>query len=187
MYEQGDAPTFSIESWTSVKNSLGLDFPTVPYLIDGESNVTDPYAIMVYITHAYVPELLGKTPEETGQMDMIYSQLKEIKSAITGPCYTQTDKGALAAQALVKIEPILQFMGKKDYLFGTELKYLDFYLLEMFDFIQWLTDDKFFTEQKTVARYVKRVKGLRQMKRYIKSDRYLEKPFNNKVAKLNNM
>ena len=40
---------------------------------------------------------------------------------------------------------------------------------------------------KNVARYVKRMKGLRQMKRYIKSERYLEKPFNNKVAKINNM
>lgn len=73
MYEQGDAPNFSIESWSSVKNTLGLDFPTVPYLIDETANVTDPYAIMVYIAHAYAPELLGKTPEESGQIDMIYS------------------------------------------------------------------------------------------------------------------
>ena len=34
MYEQGDAPNFSIECWTSVKNNLGLDFPNMPYLID---------------------------------------------------------------------------------------------------------------------------------------------------------
>lgn len=35
MYEQGDAPAYSIESWTSVKNSLGLAFPNMPYMIDG--------------------------------------------------------------------------------------------------------------------------------------------------------
>ena len=186
-YEQGDGPNFSVEEWTSVKNTLGLDFPTVPYVIDGEAKVTDPYAIMVYLSHAYAPELLGKTPAETGEMDMFYSQLKEIKQHITGPCYTQTDKNALGQQAVAKIAPIIQYLGKKDYLFGNELRYLDFYLLELFDFIQWLTENKFFTEQKAVARYVKRVKGLRQMKRYIKSERYMEKPFNNKVAKINNL
>lgn len=87
---------------------------------------------------------------------------------------------------MIKIGPILEFLGKKDYLFGSELRYLDFYTLEIFDFIQWLTENTFFTD-KSVARYVKRMKGLRQMKRYIKSDRFLEKPYNNKVAKINNM
>ena len=72
-------------------------------------------------------------------------------------------------------------------MFGDEIRYIDFFTLELFEFVQWLTDNLFFTENKSVARYVKRVKGLRQMKRYIKSDRYMDKPFNNKVAKLNNL
>ena len=72
-------------------------------------------------------------------------------------------------------------------MFGDEIRYIDFFTLELFEFVQWLTDNVFFTENKNVARYVKRVKGLRQMKRYIKSDRYMDKPFNNKVAKLNNL
>lgn len=72
-------------------------------------------------------------------------------------------------------------------MFGDEIRYIDFFTLELFEFVQWLTDNVFFTENKSVARYVKRVKGLRQMKRYIKSDRYMDKPFNNKVAKLNNL
>ena len=59
--------------------------------------------------------------------------------------------------------------------------------MEQCDFVQWLTENEFFTENKKVAMYVKRMKGLRQIKRYIKSERYLEKPFNNKVAKINNM
>ena len=36
LYEQGDAPNYSVDCWTSVKNTIGLDFPNVPYLIDGE-------------------------------------------------------------------------------------------------------------------------------------------------------
>ena len=87
MYEQGDAPNFSVECWTSVKNTLGLDFPSIPYLIDQEVKLTDVYAIMIYVATAYAPELLGQNPDEKGEIDMMYSQLKDVKSAITGPCY----------------------------------------------------------------------------------------------------
>lgn len=83
--------------------------------------------------------------------------------------------------------PIVSYLGKKDFLIGDYLTFLDFYMLESCDFVQWLTNDEFYTENKQVARYVKRMKALKIIKRYIKSDRFLEKPFNNKVAKINNM
>ena len=51
MYEQGDGPNFSVECWTSVKNTLGLDFPSIPYLIDYEAKLTDPYTIMIYLIY----------------------------------------------------------------------------------------------------------------------------------------
>ena len=187
MYEQGDAPNYSVECWSSVKNTLGLDFPSIPYLIDQETKLTDPYAIMVYLATSFAPELLGNSPQQKAEIDMMYSQLKDVKSAITGPCYVGQDRTVLSNTAKQKMAPIVAYLGKKDYLFGNELTFLDFYLLEQCDFVQWLTEDSFFTENKNVARYVKRMKGLRQVKRYIKSDRYLEKPFNNKVAKINNM
>ncbi len=31
-YEQGEGPEFSNDSWISVKHTLGLDFPNLPYL-----------------------------------------------------------------------------------------------------------------------------------------------------------
>jgi len=49
--------------------------------------LTDVYAIMLYLATAYAPELLGVDPDEKGEIDMMYSQLKDVKSAITGPCY----------------------------------------------------------------------------------------------------
>jgi len=36
VFEQGDGPSFAVTSWTSVKNDLNLDFPALPFLIDGE-------------------------------------------------------------------------------------------------------------------------------------------------------
>ena len=137
MYEQGDAPNFSVECWTSVRNTLGLDFPTIPYLIDNgtDSKLTDPYAIMIYLAAQYAPELLGQTPEEKAELDMVYSQLKDVKSAITGPCYVGQERAVLANTAKTKMAPIVEYMGKKDYLIGSSLTFLDFYLLELCDFV----------------------------------------------------
>jgi len=70
-----------------VKNTLGLDFPNIPYMIDGETKLTDTSAIMIYLAAKYAPELLGEDNEQKGKIDMLYSQLKDVKSAITGPCY----------------------------------------------------------------------------------------------------
>jgi len=64
MYEQGDAPDYSIASWTEVKNNLGLDFPNMPYLIDQDVKLTDTVTIMIYLATAYDKELLGTTVEE---------------------------------------------------------------------------------------------------------------------------
>ena len=36
MYSCGPAPTYDRSSWTNVKNTLGLDFPNLPYYIDGK-------------------------------------------------------------------------------------------------------------------------------------------------------
>ena len=83
--------------------------------------------------------------------------------------------------------PIVSYLDKKTYLCGENLTFIDFYMLEQCDFVQWLTNNEFYTENKNVARYVKRMKGIRQIKKYMKSERYLDKPFNNKVAKINNM
>ena len=62
-YEQGDGPGFDRSSWTSVKESLGLPFPNLPYLIDGQVKMTETNAIMRYLATKHGPELLGKTPE----------------------------------------------------------------------------------------------------------------------------
>ena len=47
---------------------------------------------MMYLAASYAPELLGQTPEEKAELDMVYSQLKDVKSAITGPCYVGQDR-----------------------------------------------------------------------------------------------
>ena len=55
-----------MEAWTSVKSTIGLDFPNIPYLIDGDTKLTNPYAILKYLAYQYAPELAGETDEGKG-------------------------------------------------------------------------------------------------------------------------
>jgi len=68
-----------------------------------------------------------------------------------------------------------------------EMCLLDFQLIEMCELVNWLSDDGFFQINKAIARYVKRIKSIRQIKRYLKSDRFFSEPYNNKIAKINNI
>ena len=86
-YEQGDAPDYDRSAWLSVKETLGLTFPNLPYFIDGETKLTETNAIMKYIAAKHGPELLGETPAEMARVEMVTGVVGELKSKVTVPCY----------------------------------------------------------------------------------------------------
>ncbi|MED6272480.1 Glutathione S-transferase Mu 1, partial [Characodon lateralis] len=52
-YVVGDAPGFDKSCWFNEKFKLGLDFPNLPYLIDGDKKVTQSMAILRYIARKH--------------------------------------------------------------------------------------------------------------------------------------
>ena len=49
--------------------NLGLDFPNIPYLLDGDFKLTESIAIAKYIPHrSGHTDLLGKTAEDQGKV-----------------------------------------------------------------------------------------------------------------------
>ena len=96
-YEQGDAPDFNSSCWFDVKPTLGLAFPNLPYLIDGDHSMTETMAIHKYLADKYKPELLGTTPQERGLVNMLAGVVSDLKNAVTGPCYGSGDKNEINA------------------------------------------------------------------------------------------
>ena len=141
LFEQGDAPSFSIESWTSVKDTLGLDFPNVPYLIDGDVKLTDPLAIMIYLCNAYAPELLGSTPDQKAEIDMLHEQLRDIRKALISQCYVGVPREALKNNAFAKSAKIVSYTQGRKFVTGDSLTYLDFIFLELYEFIDFASEN----------------------------------------------
>lgn len=71
VYIRGPEPDFSKKNWLDEKHNLGLDFPNLPYLIDGDFKLTESKSIMKYIAKKYEPSLLGRDAEEIARADMV--------------------------------------------------------------------------------------------------------------------
>ena len=65
-----------------------MEYPNLPYLIDGETKITETAAIMQYIAKKWKPELLGRTAAEVGRINMLWAHVLNLKMKSTGPCYS---------------------------------------------------------------------------------------------------
>ncbi len=188
IYEQGDAPEFSRACWTDKKNSLGLAFPNLPYFIDGpDIRLTETQAIMKYICYKWGEHLLGKDSAQVGEVEMVAGIISDLKGATTMPCYTSEDKNAIAKICIDKTQPVAAYLGKKSFLMGDNVTYVDFILFELCDFMMWITDGQIFSKYPNLREYFNRVKELPRLREFYLNDaKCIKRPFNNKVAKLNN-
>ena len=181
-YVLGDAPTFNSEPWTSVKFTLGLDFPNLPYFVDGEVKLTESLAIMRYIMNKWAPELAGKTTEDKAIADMLVGVIGDLKSQTSSHCYGSGDKEAAVKNAEAKLEPIVKFLGAKHFIVGDYATFVDFFFFELLELLDFISEGSLNKQYPTLAAYHSRVEEL--LKDSLPLERTLT--FNNKVAKINN-
>ena len=95
-----------------------MTFPNLPYFIDGDFKLTETNAIMKYIAAKHGPELLGATPTQLAQVEMVAGIISDLKGAVTMPCYTSGDRAATTTKLLQQVLPIVAFLGDKNFLVG---------------------------------------------------------------------
>ena len=50
------------------KNSLGFDYPNLPYVIDGDFKLTESGAVTMYIADRWAPALMGSNAQERSRV-----------------------------------------------------------------------------------------------------------------------
>ena len=118
---------------------MGLQFPNLPYFIDGNMKVTEAMPIMKYICYKYGSELLGKTPALSAQVEMVAGQISDLKGAVTMPCYTTGDRSTISMTLLDKVKPLVAYLGDKQFLVGDDVTYVDFIFFELINFMSWIS------------------------------------------------
>ena len=187
IYEQGDAPDFSRQQWFDAKDKLGLPFHDLPYMIDGETKVTETLAIMRYIANKYGSHILGKDAAQIGQVEMVAASLSELKGAVTIPCYTTGDRTGITTDLLKKVVPIVNFLDHKQFLCGDNVTYPDFIFFELIEFMEFLSQNQLSDRYPVLDDYMDRIKSLPNLSEFLADeDKCIKRPFNNKIAKINN-
>ncbi len=109
------------------------------------------------------------------------------EGGVTMPGYTSGDRDAITMSLLEKVKPLVAYLGDKKFLVGDNVTYIDFVFFEMIDFMTFISQGDLFTRYPKLAEYHSRVKDLPKLKAFYGNDKKcIKRPFNNKIAKLNN-
>lgn len=187
LYDCGDAPDFDRSCWFDVKQTLGLEYPNLPYLIDGEAKISETVAIMQYIARKYQPALLGADAAELGRISMLLDKVNTLKAKATYPCYGSGDTEAIIEECRPILAKIVECMGESEWIAGANLTWLDFYFAELIDLLNGISDGLFNAEFPTMQTYWDRFISLPKLAEAWADDtKCMKQPFNNKMAKLLN-
>ena len=185
-YVQGDGPGFDRSCWMDVKFSLGLDFPNLPYYIEGDFKITESWAIYRYVANKV--GLVLTDPKEQALADMAQGVVHDFRSKFLGVCYRPGEGGFEAARISFlenlnkPLEAFSAFLNGKKWLAGGNLSYVDFAFAEILDHCRMMNPNCY-DKYPIIKDYLDRFFKLEKIHAYRSSNRFQEYPVNNKIAK----
>ncbi|KAK5923554.1 hypothetical protein CgunFtcFv8_000513 [Champsocephalus gunnari] len=184
-YVCGEAPDFDKSCWTDEKPKLGMDFPNLPYLEDGDRKIVQSNAIMRYIARKH--NLCGETEDEKVRVDIMENQAMDFRNGFVRLCYADFDnmKPGFLKMLPDTLKNISGFLGDRKWFAGDKITFVDFIMYELLDqhrMFQPTCLDDF----KNLKDLLDRFEALEKIAAYMKSDRFMKTPVNNKMAKWGN-
>merc|ERR1711915_469429 len=167
LYECGPAPTYDKSCWFDVKFSLGLDFPNLPYYIDGDVKLTQSTAILRHIGNKH--NLCGTTEKEIDRINVVENQISDFKNGFVRLCYNpefENLKGKYLENLPGAIKLFSQFLGDNKWLAGENISFADFMLYEMLD-QHLLLEPACLKDTPNLEEYHKRFQEIPEIKKYM--------------------
>ena len=169
----------------SVKYTLGLVLPNLPYLIHGDVRITESQAMLRYIANTFGPaDISGKDNVDKATVDMFQSAIADIKLAISTIGYLSGDQAAVEQLGYKSMEPFSKYLEERKFLAGDYVTFVDFFLFEQLEHFNVASDGGIFRRYPSLDSFHKNIISLPNFGVYYKSDRFVIRPFNNKSAKL---
>ncbi|XP_051913368.1 glutathione S-transferase Mu 3-like [Hippocampus zosterae] len=181
----GEAPNYDKSCWFDVKPNLGMDFPNLPYLEDGDRKIVQSNAIMRYIARKY--NLCGENEDEIVRVDILENQAMDFRNGFVRLCYTDFDK--MKPEYLEQLPDLLRqfskFLGDRKWFAGDKITFVDFIMYELLDQHR-MFHPTCMDEFKNLRDLLHRFEALDKIAAYMKSNRFIKTPVNNKMAKWGN-
>ncbi|CAL4087393.1 unnamed protein product [Meganyctiphanes norvegica] len=184
-YAVGPPPDHDKSDWLNVKFTLGLDFPNLPYFIDGDIKITQSNAIIRHIGR--INNMDGKTEAEKVRVDIMENTLMDFRNGWVRLCYGDFDGGK--ADYIKKLPDTMKqfnkFIGKNKWLAGNTLTFPDFILFELLDHHQHLVPD-LLKDHSNLSNFMDNFRQLEKIKAFMASPNYKKRPLHGKIAKYEN-
>ncbi|KAI6049765.1 GSTM1 [Marmota monax] len=181
-YTMGDAPDYDRSQWLSEKFKLSLDFPNLPYLIDGVQKITQSNAILRYIARKH--NLCGETEEEKTRVDILENQALDTRMQLAMVCYSpdfEKRKPEYLETLPEKMKLYSQFLGKHPWFAGDKITFVDFIAYDVLD-LHRLFEPKCLDAFPNLKDFMSRFEGLKKISAYMKSSHFLPTPMYSKMA-----
>lgn len=176
--------------WTNVKATPEIQknfaFPNLPWMKDGDVCISQSTAILKYIARKFdIGQKLTDT--EAWRVDQGADQIVDVRGGFVGLCYgfrTPFDKREEYCNNTLKpqLKQLDAYMEGCKFVAGETLTYVDFMFWEILDHM-YRFDDSMFAEFKNLLAFKANFEALPNVAAYIKSDRFMAGPCNNKMAK----
>jgi len=170
------------EQWLNEKFALGLDFPNLPYYIDGDLKITQSNAIIHYLGIKY--KLNGKTPKEEATVAMLQGEIYDLRMSMARTVYNPDYanlRPAFMETLKTKLKEWDAYLAGKKFVLGNEVTVADFNLCDFLDnltvFEPGLVDS--FGNLKNQKQSVE---ALPPIAKFLKSKAYLDWPINAPMA-----
>ncbi|TNN13473.1 Glutathione S-transferase class-mu 26 kDa isozyme isoform 1 [Schistosoma japonicum] len=127
------------DKWRNKKFELGLEFPNLPYYIDGDVKLTQSMAIIRYIADKH--NMLGGCPKERAEISMLEGAVLDIRYGVSRIAYSK-DFETLKVDFLSKLPEMLKMfedrLCHKTYLNGDHVTHPDFMLYDALDVVLYM-------------------------------------------------
>jgi len=181
-YAVGPPPEYSRDKWFSVKFTLGLDFPNLPYYMDGKVKLTETNAIFRYLARKY--DLYGDDDVTRAHVDLVLETTMDLRNGFVRLCYGpgfEDNKPGYLETAKKKLETFEKFLGDKKFFAGEKLTVCDFHIYEMLDQHQVFSASLLDGCPK-LQQFCQRFREIPAIKAYLASDKFTVHPINNTMA-----
>ncbi|XP_069489083.1 glutathione S-transferase Mu 4-like isoform X3 [Ambystoma mexicanum] len=183
MYTCGPAPDYDKSGWLKEKETLGLDFPNLPYFIDGPLKLTQSSAILRHIARKH--NLCGDSEEERTRVDLLEGQVMDFRRELTTIAYKpdfETLKGPLLEKLPDKLKLFSEFLGERKWFAGEKITFADFLMYDILDQHRML-EPTCLESFSNLQAFLQQFEALEKIDAYMKSSRFMKTPINNRMAK----
>jgi len=183
LFRVGPAPEYSRACWMDIKESSGLDFPNLPYYVDGDVKICESWAIMRHIARAN--NLLPEGTVANALCDQAQGVVQDFRMSFVMLCYQPNfdeNKKNFFASLPVKMTRFNNYLGKHKWLAGDKLTYIDFAMAEILDQLQLMENDVY-DKYPNVKAYLNNFMKQEKIAAYRNSSKFKKFPCNNRMAR----